>query len=175
MHFKKDWLYNCLIPYTVLQWQHHHQFLVGAREKLGAKVNSLPAACKNWRYCTEIVKFCLILTHLKALMPITFSSPRAQSEVVYFFLYQMKAHILLIANPKFQLQILCSFWDITKSVKLNGIPENNFLCIFIIASSPGVHTFFCLWRVNKKLPQGETSQNAFQRSGQSIKSEKYVC
>ena len=61
----------------------------------------------------------------------------------------MKAHIFLIANPKFQLQILCSFGDIIKSVKLIGIPENNFLCIFIIASSPGVHTFFCLWRVNK--------------------------
>ena len=76
----------------------------------------------------------------------------------------MKAHIFLIANPKFQLQILCSFGDRTKSVKLNGIPENNFLCIFITASSPGVHTFFCLWRVNKKLPQGKTSQNAFQRS-----------
>ena len=73
----------------------------------------------------------------------------------------MKAHIFLIANPKFQLQILCSFGDISKRVKLNGIPENNFLCIFIIASSPGVHTFFCLWRVNKKLPQGENSQNAF--------------
>ena len=73
------------------------------------------------------------------------------------------AHIFLFANPKFQLQILCSFGDTTKNVKLNGIPENN-LCIFIIASSPGVHTFFCLWRVNKKLPQGETSQNAFQRS-----------
>ena len=76
----------------------------------------------------------------------------------------MKAHIFLFANPKFHLQILCSFGDITKNVKLNGIPENNFLCIFIIASSPGVHTFFCLWRVNKKLPQGETSQNEFQRS-----------
>ena len=87
-------------------------------------------------------------------MPITFSSPRAQPEVVYFFLYQMKAPIFLIANPKVQLQILCSFGDITKSVKLNGIPENN-LCIFITASSPGVHTFFCLWRVNKKLSQGK--------------------
>ena len=76
----------------------------------------------------------------------------------------MKAHIFLIANPKFQLQILCSFGDITKSVKLNGIPENNFLCTIITASSPGVHTLCYLWRVNKKLPQGETSQNAFQRS-----------
>ena len=100
---------------------------------------------------------------LKVLMPITFSSPGAQPEVV-FFIYQMKAHIFLIANPKFQPKILCSFGDITKSVKLNGIPENNFLCIFIIASSPGVHTFFFHWRVNKKLPQGETSLNAFQRS-----------
>ena len=109
-------------------------------------------------------------------MPITFSSPRAQPEVGQF-LYQMKAHIFLIANPKFQLQILCSFGDITKMVKLNGIPENNFLCIFIIASSQGVHTFFCLWRVNKKLPQGEISQNAFlfRDQGQSIKSEKYAC
>ena len=52
----------------------------------------------------------------------------------------------------------------TKNVKLIGVPENNFLRIFILASPPGVHTFFCLWRVNKKLPQGETSQNAFQRS-----------
>ena len=76
----------------------------------------------------------------------------------------MKAYIFLIANPKFQLQILYSYGDITKSVKLNGIPENNFSCIFIIASSPGVHTFFCFWRVNKKLPQGETLQNVFQRS-----------
>ena len=39
-----------------------------------------------------------------------------------------------------------------------SIPLNNFLYIFILASSPGVHTFFCLWRVNKKLPQGETSK-----------------
>ena len=79
----------------------------------------------------------------------------------------MKAHIFLVANPKFQLQILCSLGDMTldmtKNVNLIGIPENNFLCIFIIASSPGVHPFFCLWRVNKKLPHDETSQNAFQR------------
>ena len=54
----------------------------------------------------------------------------------------MKAHIFLVANPKFQLQILCSFGDMTHNVKLIGIPENHFLCLFIIASSPGVHTFF---------------------------------
>ena len=76
----------------------------------------------------------------------------------------MKAHIFLIANLKFRLQTPCSFGDIAENVKLIGIPINNFLCIYIIASSPGLHTLFCLWRVNKKLPQGETSQNTFQRS-----------
>ena len=60
-------------------------------------------------------------------------------------------------------------------VKLNGTSENNSSCFFIIASSPGAHIFFCLWRVNKKLLQSENSQNAFQRSGQSIKREKYAC
>ena len=57
-------------------------------------------------------------------------------------------------------------WRYDKSCEAIDIPENNFLCIFIIASSPGAHTFFCLWRVNKKVPQGdrETSQNAFQSS-----------
>ena len=84
----------------------------------------------------------------------------------------MKAHIFLVANPKFQLQILCSFGDMAKHGKFIGMPENNFVCIFIIASSPGVHTFFCLWRVNKKLPEGETSQMHFKGQGQSIKSEK---
>ena len=96
-------------------------------------------------------------------MPITFSSPWAQPEVVYF-LFQMKAHIFLIANLKFRLQTPCSFENMTENVKLTGIPINNILCIYIIASSPGLHTLFCLWRVNKKLPQGETSQNTFQRS-----------
>ena len=90
--------------------------------------------------------------------------PQGSTGSSIFFWYQTKAHIFLISNPKFQLQILCSFGDTTKSVKLIGIPENHFLCIFIIASFPGAHTFFCLWRVNKTLPQGETSQNAFRRS-----------
>ena len=39
-----------------------------------------------------------------------------------------------------------SFADLMETLTLNvkfiGIPENNFLCIFIIASSPGVLTFF---------------------------------
>ena len=52
-------------------------------------------------------------------MPITFSPPTAQPEVVHFF-NQIKAHIFLVANPKFQLQILCSFGDMTKNVKFIG-------------------------------------------------------
>ena len=87
----------------------------------------------------------------------------------------MKAYIFLISNPKFQLQILCSFGDITKSVKIIGIPENNFLFIFILASSPGVHTFFCFWRVNKMLPQVKHHKMHFRGQGQSIKNEKYAC
>ena len=103
---------------------------------------------------------------LKALMPITFSSPRAQPEVVYFLISNESLHFSDCKLSKISASNFSSLGDITKSVKLIGIPlpENNFLCIFIIASSPGVYTFFCLWRVNKKLPQGETSQNAFQRS-----------
>ena len=103
-------------------------------------------------------KFCVFTLNADHILIHT-----AQPEVGYS-LISNESHIFLIVNPQFQLQILRSFGDITKSVKLNGIPENNFLCIFIIASTPGVHTFFCLWRVNKKLPQGETSQNTFQRS-----------
>ena len=76
----------------------------------------------------------------------------------------MKAHIFLIANLKFRFQTPCSFGDMAENVKFIGIPIYNFLCIYIIASSPGLHTLFCLCRVNKKLPQGETSQNTFQRS-----------
>ena len=118
---------------------------------------------RNWgSFCTKMIASRLKkLAQFKALMPITFSSPRAQPEVVYF-LISNESPYFSDCKSKFQLQILCSFGDITKSMKLN--PETNFLCIFIIASSPGVHTFFCLWRVNKKLPRGETSQNEFQRS-----------
>ena len=108
-------------------------------------------------------------------MQITFSSPTAQPEVFFFFFwFQMKAHIFLIANLKFRLQTPCSFGDMTENVKFSGIPINNFLCIFIIASSPGLHTFFCLWKVNKKLPQGETYKMHFRGQGQSVESEKYT-
>ena len=64
--------------------------------------------------------------NLKALMPITFSSPRARPEVVYFW-FQMKAHIFLIENLKFRLQTYCSFGDMADNVKIIGIPINNFL------------------------------------------------
>ena len=66
----------------------------------------------------------------------------------------MKAHIFLTEDPKFQFQILCSFGDITKSMKLNGIPENNFLRIFIIASSQGVHNFFLLVESKQEATSG---------------------
>ena len=56
----------------------------------------------------------------------------------------MKAHIFLVANPKFQLQILCSFGDMTKNVKFIGIPENTFLCIFIIIASIPRGAYFLL-------------------------------
>ena len=64
----------------------------------------------------------------------------------------------------------------TKNVKLIGIPENNFLCIFIIASSPRVHTFLPLeskqeatsgWNFKKK--------NISEDKVNQLKSEKYTC
>ena len=57
----------------------------------------------------------------------------------------MKARICLVANPKFQLQIRFSSEYMIKNVKLIGVPENNYLCIFIIASSPrGAYFLFTL-------------------------------
>ena len=109
---------------------------------------------------------------VKGILDLNFKGPYAEHILIppgstgssVFFWFRMKAHIFLIANLKFRLQTPCSFGDMAGNVKLIGIPINNFLCIYIIASSTGLHTLFCLWRVNKKLPQGETSQNTFQRS-----------
>ena len=89
--------------------------------------------------------------------------PRAQPEVVHF-LISNESPYFFSCKSKISASNSLQFWRCNKNVKLNGIQENNFLFIFIITSSPGVHTFFCLWRINKKLPQGQTSQNAFQRS-----------
>ena len=74
--------------------------------------------------------------------------PQGSTEVVHF-LISNESPYFSICKSKISASILCSFGDMTKNVKLIGIPENNFLCIFIIASSPGVHIFFCLWRVTR--------------------------
>ena len=87
----------------------------------------------------------------------------------------MKAHIFLITNLKFHLKIHNIFGDIAENVNITGIPIFHFFCIFITASSPGVHTLFCLWRENRKQPQGETLQEAFRGQGQSVKGGKYTC
>ena len=84
-------------------------------------------------------------------MMIIFSLPRAQPEVVHF----------LISN--------CSFGDTTQNMKFTGTPGNEFLRIFINIKKKKipraeVHTFFCLWIVNKKPSLGETSKYAFQGS-----------
>ena len=90
--------------------------------------------------------------------------PQGSTGSSIFFDIKWKPILFWLQIQNFSFKFFVILGDIPKMVKLIGIPENNFLCIFITASSPGVHTFFCLWRVNKKLPQGETSQNAFQRS-----------
>ena len=57
--------------------------------------------------------------------------PGSTGSSVFFFLFQMKAHIFLIANLKFCLQTPCSFRDMVENVKLIGIPINNFLCMYL--------------------------------------------
>ena len=104
-----------------------------------------------------------LMVELKDLMPITFSSPRAQPEVVHFLISNDSPYFSCCKSKNSASSSL-QFWRYDKNVKFIDIPENNCLCIFIVASSPGVHTFFCLWRVHKRLTQDETSQNAFQRS-----------
>ena len=113
---------------------------------------------------THVQRNCQIRASIKGPYADHILIPLGSNGSSVFFWFQMKANIFLIANLKFRRQTPCSFGDMAENVKLIGIPINNFLCIYIIASSPGLHTLFCLWRVNKKLPQGETSQNTFQRS-----------
>ena len=108
------------------------------------------------------------INHMKSLNADHMLIPWGSTEVEYFvlfcFWFQMKAYIFAIANLKFRHQSPCSFGDVTENVKFIGIPILDFLCIFITASSPGLHTFFCLHRVNKKLPYGEPHKVKFQRS-----------
>ena len=108
-------------------------------------------------------------------MPIKFSSPRAQPEVVHFFLYQIKAHIFLVANPKFQLQILCSFGDMTKNVKFIGIPENNFLCFHNSLITRGAYFLLSLESKQEATSRVKLHKMHFRGQGQSIQSEKYKC
>ena len=78
---------------------------------------------------------------LKDLRSITFSSPRVQPEEAYFW-FQIKAHIFPILNLKILLQHVqtpCSFRDRKENMKFSGKAMNNFLCIFITSSSPGLH------------------------------------
>ena len=68
------------------------------------------------------------------------------------------------------------FWDIAENVTITGIPISSFLRIYITASSPVSYTYFCLWRVNKKEPRGETPQMCF-TYGKALgqKSDKTHC
>ena len=56
---------------------------------------------------------------------------------------QMKVHVFLIITPKFQLQIHYTLVVIAESVPISGIPILVFLYIFITASFPMSHSYFC--------------------------------
>ena len=86
--------------------------------------------------------------------------PRAQPEVVHF-LVSNESPYFSSCKSKISASNSLQFWRYDKKCEVSWYTRYNFLWVFIIASSPWVHTFFCLWRVNKKLPQDETSQNAF--------------
>ena len=70
-------------------------------------------------------------------MLITMSSPALPEEVLFFFMSNASPFYFSICkSKKIQLQICCIFGDTTQKVKFTGIPENNFVCVFITASSP---------------------------------------
>ena len=75
----------------------------------------------------------------------------------------MKAHIFLIITPKFQLQIHYTLKVIAKNVTFSVVPIS-ILCIFITASSPVSHTYFCPRRENKKQPWYKIVQSVSQGS-----------
>ena len=63
----------------------------------------------------------------------------------------------------------------TKNVKFIGIPEKKFLCIFIIALSPRMHTFFYSGEKRRSYYRKvKLHKMHFRGQGQSIKSEKYT-
>ena len=66
----------------------------------------------------------------------------AQPEVVLFWC-QMKAHFCLIITPEFQLRIHYTLAAIAENAPTSGIPILIFLCIFITASPPVLHSYYC--------------------------------
>ena len=124
-------------------WKKHadHSTTLVVCPKTGTKSVSYPKIVKNTPILIQQSIACLRCVHLKALMPITFSPPGSTRSSV-FFGFKWKPIIILTANLKFHLQTPCRFGDMAENVKLIGIPINNFLCIYIIASSLGLHTLF---------------------------------
>ena len=121
----QDFLFFCILFI--------HFFNISSTFFAFLKFPHLPFGCQN----SSFWQMSLSQVSLKGPYADHILIPQGSTGSSIFIWYQMKAHIFLIANPNFSFKFLCSFGDITKSVKLIGIPENNFLCIFIIASSPG--------------------------------------
>ena len=86
----------------------------------------------------------------------------------------MKARYFLTIIPKFQLQIHYTLEGTAENVQVIGVPILIILCIYITASSPVSHTYFCPRKENKKQATGETSQNVSYDQDQSIESEMYT-
>ena len=86
--------------------------------------------------------------HLKALMPITFSSPRAQLEVI--FLVSHKNPYCLIITSNFQFQIHYSLEVTAENVRISDIPILIFLVMLTTASPLVSHTCLCPWKENNK-------------------------
>ena len=112
-----------------------------------------------WRGITIRAKGCIsfeiwfVLYNLKWYIHIAFSSPRAQLEVVLFWISNESPYFLIV-NPKLQLQIPV----IGENVPISGVPILIFWCIFITAYSPVSHSYFCPRRENKKQPWGKIVQ-----------------
>ena len=94
--------------------QHHQSFLANKYDRIHCLNHflNIPQSIMDSFF------FFLIWLILKALMPITFSSPGAQPEVVYF-LVSNESPYFLIANLKFHLQTPCSFGDMAENVGVN--------------------------------------------------------
>ena len=72
---------------------------------------------------------------IKGYIPITFSPPWAQPEVINLSVsYKIKAHILIL-NLKFHLQIYCAFGDIAENLKFTGIPIKIISYVYFMTAS----------------------------------------